>query len=840
MQSMTLGDDLPVLSAIPALKSALSAGRSAVLEAPPGAGKTTMVPLTLKDEGWLSGKSILMLEPRRIAARAAANRMASLLGEKVGATVGYRVRQETRVSAKTRIEVLTEALLTRRLQHDPALEGVGLVIFDEFHERSLDADLGLALTLETKAALNPDLRILVMSATLDGARVAAALGDADVVRSEGRLFPVETLYGPVADMHNPAPAMASAIRRALSESEGSVLAFLPGEAEIRRTEKLLHENALPRGVLVMPLYGNLPFDAQAAAIAPTASGERKIVLATAIAETSLTIPDVRIVVDSGLVRQSRFDAATGMTRLVTERLSLASAEQRRGRAGRTAPGSCYRLWTEESHRALPAYAPPEIMRADLAPLALDLAAWGNADPSAYTLLDQPPAAAFAQSLELLRELEALDTANRITSHGRDMNALGMHPRLSHMLLKGNDMGLGETAATVAGLLSERDILRVPRDRPDCDLRARLHVMAGDAPPPGLEADRGALARARENAKQWMRQLNVDQTGIDADAAGHLLALAYPDRIALRRGLRGSFRLRNGRGAMMTEADALAAEGFLAIGTLDQGVENARVFLAAPISRSEIESMFGDQIEQRRETVWEARSQSVQARQLRLLGALVLEERWQDDASPDDIAAAMLDGIRRLGVAKLPWTDDLRQLQARVGFLRGIEGESTTLPDICDEALSETLEEWLSPFLGGFSRAAQLPKLDLKAALEGHIGWDKMRRLDTEAPTHITVPTGSRLSLDYSSGAPVLEVRLQEMFGEATTPTVARGRVPVMLHLLSPGRRPVQVTRDLAGFWKGSYQDVKKDLKGRYPKHRWPDDPLSAQPTARAKRPGERE
>lgn len=831
---MTLGQDLPVAEAIPALKSALAGGRAAVLEAPPGAGKTTLVPLALLDEPWAGSKSILMLEPRRIAARAAAHRMAEMRGEQPGATVGYRVRHESRVGPATRIEVLTEALLTRRLQHDPELKGVALVIFDEFHERSLDADLALALALECQSALSPDLRLLVMSATLDGDRVAKLLGGAPVIRSSGKLFPVETIYAPHGETRDTGAAVATAIRRALRETTGGVLAFLPGEAEIRSAERALAD--LGSGHLVLPLYGNLAFEAQKAAIAPPPPGLRRIVLATSIAETSLTIPDIRVVVDSGLARGPRFDPASGMTRLVTTRLALSSADQRRGRAGRIAHGYCYRLWSEESHRALPAFSPPEIVVADLAPFALDLAAWGASDPAAYALLDPPPAATYAQALELLRDLDALDAANRITPHGRAMNALGLHPRLAHMILRAKETDDGPTATALAGLLSERDILRPDRDRPDADLRARLHAFErGDT-----RADRGALARARENAKQWSRQASIPRGEFDDSRTGPLLALAYPDRIAQRRGPRGSFRLANGRGALLPIEDALAGEDFLAIGSIDQGGDNARIFLAAPLARADLESLFKARIETRDEVVWDARQQAVAARRITRLGALMLDERKDAAASPEAIRAAMLDGIRQSGLAILPWTDDLRQVQARATLLRKLDGDASDLADLSDAALLETLDDWLSPFLDGVTRASHLQRLDLRAALTARLGWQATRRLDAEAPTHLTVPTGNTLTLDYMSGEPVLAVRLQEMFGEARSPTIARGRIPVTLHLLSPARRPVQVTKDLAGFWARAYADVKKDLKGRYPKHRWPDDPLAAQPTARAKRPGERD
>ena len=805
-----------------------------MLEAPPGAGKTTLVPLALLEESWLRGRSILMLEPRRIAARAAAHRMAELLGEQPGGAVGYRVRHESRVGPATRIEVLTEALLTRRLQHDPELKGVGLVIFDEYHERSLDADLALALALECQGALSPDLRLLVMSATLDGDRVARLLGGAPAIRSQGRLFPIETIYAPASETRDTGAAVAGVIRRALRETEGGILAFLPGEGEIRSAQR--HLDGLSPDHVVVPLYGSLAFEAQKAAITPPPPGVRRIVLATSIAETSLTIPDIRVVVDSGLARGPRFDPASGMTRLVTSRLAVASADQRRGRAGRIAPGVCYRLWSEESHRSLPAYAPPEIAVADLAPFALDLAAWGESNPSGYALLDPPPAAAYAQALELLRELNALDADGRITAHGRAMNALGLHPRLAHMILRGKASGDGPTAAALAGLLSERDVLRPERERPDADLRARLHAFDGGDP----RGDRGALARARENARAWARQAAIPKGRIDDARAGALLALAYPDRIARRRGPRGAFRLANGRGALLPAEDALAGEDFLAVGAVDQGAENARIFLAAPLARAEIERLFPDRIQTRDEVVWDARAQTVAARRVVTLGALTLDERKDESADPEARRSAMLDGVRQLGLAALPWTDDLRQLQARAALLRRLDGDSSDLADISDAALLATLDTWLGPYLDGVTRAAQLARIDLGAALDSRLGWQGVRRVNHEAPARLTVPTGNSHALDYLSGEPVLAVRLQEMFGEARSPAIARGRVPVTLHLLSPARRPVQVTKDLAGFWAGSYADVKKDLKGRYPKHRWPDDPLAAQPTARAKRPGERE
>jgi ATP-dependent helicase HrpB len=764
--------------------------------------------------------------------------MAELHGEMIGKTIGYRVRHDVKVSAATRIEVLTEALLTRRMQHDPGLEGVGLVIFDEFHERSLDADLGLALSLEVQS-INPDLRLLVMSATLDGAKVADVLGNAKIVSSSGRLFPVETIYAPQDDLREVGGAVAAVIRRALREQTGGILAFLPGEAEIRAAERSLRESTLPDGTAIMPLYGSLSFSQQAEAVDPGRSGVRKVVLATAIAETSLTISDVRVVVDCGLSRQPRFDPATGMTRLITTRVSQASAEQRRGRAGRVAPGTCYRLWSEEAQRALLSFTPPEITSADLCPLALDLAAWGNADPAVYAFLDQPPAAAYSNALGLLRLLGAVDREGRITPMGRRMSDIGVHPRLAHMILRGDEMGKGQTACAVAGLLAERDIIRPDRGQPDCDLRLRLMAFDG-SDRIGAPIDRAGLSRARENAKAWARQARVRPGHVDPEAAGPLLALAYPERIAQQRGPRGAFRLRTGRGATMASHDALAGEPFLALGAVDQGKDNARIFLAAPLQRSEIEAAFQDQIEEADETGWDNRSEVVSVRRTRRLGSLILEDRPIEEPVASRITTALLLGIRQIGIERLPWNDELRSLQARASFLKRMDGNALDIVDMSDDVLANEVDKWLEPFLSGITRASQFGRIDLKAALEGRLGWQMLKRLNDFAPTHLEVPSGSRLALDYSSGEPVLAVRLQEMFGALTTPTVANGRYAVTLHLLSPARRPVQITRDLAGFWSRSYQDVKKDLKGRYPKHRWPDNPLEALPTARAKRPGERD
>jgi ATP-dependent helicase HrpB len=814
---------LPIEAALPDLKRTLAASRSAVLEAPTGAGKTTLVPLALLGEPWAAGKKILMLEPRRVAARAAAARMADLLGEKVGETVGYRVRLDTKVSAKTRIEVVTEALLTRRLQSDPELKGVACVIFDEFHERSLNADLGLALTLETQAALNDDLKVLVMSATLDGARVAKLLGDAPIVRSEGRLYPIDTRYAPPLAAARIEQATANVTLRALHDTDGGLLVFLPGEGEIRTVARLLEAEDL-RGATLLPLYGTLTAEQQDRAIRPL-PGTRKIVLATAIAETSLTIEDIRVVIDAGLQRLARYDPATGMTRLVTQRVSLASADQRRGRAGRVAPGICYRLWDEAETRSLTAYTPPEILTSDLAPFALDLALWGERDASRLKLLDPPPASTFAEAQELLKELDAIDADNRITPHGRACAAFGAHPRLAHMMLRAKETGDGATAAALAAILSERDVIRGTKD---ADIRTRLEAFDRGSP----NADRGALARAREQARAWMRALDAKDGSIDMHAAGRLTALAYPERVAKRRGP-ASVRMASGRGATLPETDALAREDYLAIASLDGAGANAKIHQAAPLTLAEIEDLFAAHIETREVCEWSSREKAAIAREEERLHALTLAERPLKKPDAAKLAAAVLTGIRELGLRSLNWTPELEAFRARVKFIRKLEPDAGW-PDLSDEALTHTLEIWLQPFLGSVTRAADFARIDISNALHSLFDWEQKKRLDTLVPTHVEVPSGSHIPIDYADDAPILAVRLQEMFGLADTPTVANGRVPLTLHLLSPARRPVQVTRDLKSFWKNGYPEVKRDLKGRYPKHHWPDDPWTATPTARAK------
>ncbi|HEX8242842.1 MAG TPA: ATP-dependent helicase HrpB [Longimicrobium sp.] len=824
---------LPIEAVLPAVRDALRAGTSAVLQAPPGAGKTTVVPLALLDEPWLDGRKIVMLEPRRLAARAAAGRMAQLLGERVGETVGYRIRMETRVGPSTRVEVVTEGVLTRMLQHDPALEGVGIVIFDEFHERSLHADLGLALTLQSRAVLRDDLRVLVMSATLDGGPIAALLGDAPIVTSAGRAHPVETRWLPRRPDARIEAVTTRAVREALETEDGDVLVFLPGAGEIRRVEEMLSGDGLPRGVRIHPLFGNLAQEAQDAAIRPSPPGQRKVVLATSIAETSLTIEGVGVVVDSGLMRVPRFSPRTGMTRLETVTVSRASADQRRGRAGRLGPGVCLRLWTEAEDAALQPFRPPEILEADLAPLALELAAWGVADPGELQWLDAPPAAAFAQARELLRELGAVDAAGAVTPHGRAMAALPLHPRLAHMLLRAREMRLGATACDLAALLAERDVLRGDGRAPDADVRLRLAALRREGAVGGHGVDHAALHRARAEAKDLRRHLSVGTADVDDEAAGVLLAFAYPDRIAQRRpGTSGRYLLRNGRGAAFPHPQSLSEFPWIVAAELDDAGREGRILVAAPVELVEIERHFASQVVTEDSVAWDDAAGAVRARRVERLGALVLREAPLADPDPERIAAALVEAVRQAGIAALPWTKASAQLRERIAFLHL---QDPSFPDVSDVALTERLEEWLGPHLYGLRKLDEVRRIDLATVLEGMLAWEQRRRLDELAPTHVQVPSGSRIPVDYADAeAPVLAVRLQEVFGWTETPRIAGGRVPLTLHLLSPAHRPVQVTRDLASFWRTGYFEVKKDLKGRYPKHYWPDDPLVAEATARAR------
>ena len=801
------------------------ARNAAVLVAPPGAGKTTRVPLALLGAPWLGGARIVMQEPRRLAARAAARRMAATLGEAVGETVGYRVRLDTRVGPRTRIEVVTDGLFLRMLQDDPSLDGIGCVIFDELHERGLDTDLSFALVREAQTALRDDLRVIAMSATLDPGPVAERLGGAPVVESPGRMFPVATRYLDREPAGRIEETVASTVRRALAEESGSALVFLPGVGEIRRVEERL---ALGADVDVTPLYGDLSPADQDRAIAPSPPGRRKVVLATSIAETSLTIEGVRIVIDAGLMRVPRFSPRSGMARLETVRVSQASADQRRGRAGRLEPGVCYRLWPEAAQRGLLPFTPPEILDADLAPMALELALWG-ANDATLPWLTPPPAASLATARALLADLGALDSAGAITRHGRAMARLGQHPRLAHLVLKGRELGQGRVAALLAAILGERDFLRLPAGQRDVDLRHRVDIALGNQRSGGRD---GALRLIQEQARRLMPRGAADERP-DVAMTGALLALAYPDRIGRRRpGTAGRYLLSGGRGAVLPEGDPMANEEFVVVADLDGSAQDSRIFLAAPVRLDEIEELFADRIVDEEIVHWSEREGAVLARRRRRLGALPLEDKPMGTPDTGKVRTAMIEGIRQMGLGALPWSDDLARWRERVAFLRTLD---EGWPDLSDAALLASLDGWLAPFLDGVSRRGHLVRLDLAAALKSLVPWDRQRELDRLAPTHVEVPSGSRVPIDYGNPAePTLSVRLQEMFGLLDTPRVGGGKVPLTVHLLSPARRPVQVTRDLASFWANGYRAVKAELKGRYPRHYWPDDPLIAEPTARVR------
>jgi ATP-dependent helicase HrpB len=832
---------LPIDEVLPALREALATRHEAVLEAPPGAGKTTRVPLALLNEPWLAGQTILMLEPRRLAARAAAERLASELGEKVGETVGYRIRLDSKVGPKTRIEVVTEGILTRRLQDDPALEGVGLLIFDEFHERSLDADLALALSLNGRELFREDqpLKILLMSATLEGERLAGLLDDAPILRSEGRMYPVVMRWGrPFQPGEFIEPRLVQTILEALNDETGSVLVFLPGQAEIRRVHQQLAD-ALGESpqVLLCPLHGELDLAAQRAAIDPAPPGKRKVVLATNIAETSLTIDGVRVVIDAGLARVPRFDPGSGMTRLDTQRISKASATQRAGRAGRLEPGVCYRLWSQDQHEQLAAYASAEILSADLAGLALQLGRWG-VTPTQLVWLDVPPAAAYAQAQDLLERLGALD-GEALTRHGQAMAELPAHPRIAHLLLRGQALGLADMACDVAALLGERDILRGA----GADLHSRLALLSGEER--AARGAQGGVQRARQLARQYRGYLRgkASEPASDPDHPrwlGALLALAYPDRVAQQRRPGGAeYRLANGRAALFAEADSLMKQAWLVIADLGsrQGQREERIYLAADFDPALFDSVLAEQVRVVDQLDWDEREGVLRAERQRKVGELILSREPLTGLDETARSQALVNLVRRKGLELLPWTPELRQWQARVALLRqldlGSKSESEW-PDVSDAALLKNLEHWLMPYLGKVSRLSHFANLDLSSIVHNLLPWPLPQRLDEQAPHHLSVPSGSSIRLDYSEQPPILAVRLQELFGLSDTPRIAGGRQVVKLHLLSPARRPVQVTQDLANFWRSTYAEVKKDLKGRYPKHYWPDDPLVAEATARIK------
>jgi ATP-dependent helicase HrpB len=825
---------LPIDAALPELTSALRTRDAAVLVAPPGAGKTTRVPLVLAREPWAKDKKLVVLEPRRLAARAAAARMARTLGEPVGETVGYRVRFASNVTRKTRIEVVTEGVFTRMTLADPSLDGVAAVLFDEFHERSLDADLGLALARDLQQGLREELKLLVMSATIDGARVAKLLGEAPVIESLGRAFAVETRYLGRDARARIESEVAGAVLRALRIEAGSVLAFLPGAAEIRRAETLIRERLADPTVDVVALFGALESEVQDRAIAPAPPGRRKVVLATSIAETSLTIEGVRVVVDSGLARVPRYEPDVGLTRLETVRVSRASADQRRGRAGRTEPGVCYRLWDERQTGSLPAANTPEILAADLSGLVLDLAYWGVADPGSLAFLDPPPRAAVAEAKALLIDLGAIDPAGRITEEGKRLRQLPLPPRLARMVVDGAAAGAAVLAANVALVLSERGL-----GGNDVDLAHRLEA---------LRHDRSHRAQeARAMAQRWAEIANTNperaegrepsRTPRASLSPGVLLALAYPDRIARSRGGDGAFLLANGRGGALDPASPLAREPFLAVGEMSGAAAQGRIALAAALALAEIEARFSGRIESGDEIIFDETTGSLRGRRLRRLGAVTLAAEPVKVVANEDAARLLAQGIARIEIARLPWTISLLQWRNRVGFLRRLEGEGW--PDLSNDRLAATAADWLAPAFLGKTSLAALGADELKDAVEALVPWRLRQRLDAEAPTHFAAPSGSSVPIDYDDEeGPKLSIRVQELFGLDRHPAIAGGRAPLVIELLSPAHRPVQVTRDLSGFWRGSYAAVKAEMRGRYPRHPWPDDPIVAPATRRAKRRGE--
>ncbi|MCG8520299.1 MAG: ATP-dependent helicase HrpB [Pseudomonadales bacterium] len=819
---------LPIDNLLPDLLATLNEHTTALLQAPPGAGKTTRVPLALLAADWRGDGKILMLEPRRLAARSAARFMASQLGQRAGETVGYRTRLDTRVSAQTRIEVVTEGILTRLIQNDPALEDYAAVLFDEFHERSLQADLGLALVRESQQALREDLRLLVMSATLDTAPIARVLGDVPVLTSAGRAFPVTEIYRPLPRQGRLLDHVVAVIQEALADQSGSLLVFLPGAGEIRRVAQAL-AGQLPAGVHVAPLYGNLRNDDQDRAIAPAGAGERKIVLATAIAETSLTIEGIRVVVDAGQQRQARFDANSGMTRLVTGRVSRASAEQRKGRAGRVEPGVCYRLWSESDQFGLADFTPPEIQQADLAPLVLELAQWGARSPDDLTWVDAPPRAHWQQAVSLLQWLDLLAADGAITEQGKAARQLGAHPRLAHMMLRGRDWGLARTAAELAALLEDRDLLGPGAG---ADLHSRWQLLRGERRDSRVDGQR--LQALKRVAARWAP---APDSGASAADLGRLLAQAYPDRVARRRpGTSPRYQLSNGRGAALRPDDALAREDWLVAAELDGQAREATIYLAAALDPADLERDLADHMTTVEEAIWDDHRGRVVARRQTRLGRLVLAETALPDPSPEQVVAGLLAAVREKGLASLPWNDNARQLRARLRLLHSRWPDEW--PAMDDTSLLDALDTWLAPFLVGVKSWGQLQQVALVPALLSLLDYPRQQQLAELAPAALSIPTGQNVTLDYTTDhGPVLAAKLQALFGWTTTPTVARGEVPVVIHLLSPARRPLAVTSDLASFWRNGYVEVRKDMRGRYPKHPWPEDPLTAEAKQGTKKQG---
>ena len=816
----------PIDDVLPQLGETFQTTNNVVLSAPTGAGKTTRVPISLLASKWMTGKKLIMLEPRRLAARRAAEYMAAQLGEPVGQTVGYRIRGEAVVSKNTRIEVVTEGILTQLLQHEPELTNIALVIFDEFHERSIHADLGLALTLDVQEHLRTDLRILVMSATLDNIAVASLFGNAQIVESAGFLYPIMTIYARFISDKPIETRMVDNLVRALGEQEGDILAFLPGQKEIRRVANLLWEKHLPTDVIIHSLFGDASYEQQSAALSPAPAGKRKIILSTSVAETSLTIDGVRVVIDSGLVRTAHFDVRRGMSGLVTVPVSKAVTDQRRGRAGRLQPGICYRLWTEAEHGLLPDYPQPEIKTADLAPLVLHLVQWGTPTGSSLRFLDPPPEAHMTQARTLLEALGALDHLGKLTAHGKAMTELPLHPRFASMILRGKELHYGALACDIAALLEERDILAGRKDI-DIDLASRLHSLYQK-----YKGDKGTIERIISQSKR-LRQLvgtRSESNTIQENAPGILLALAYPERIARRRE-NGSYRyqMASGTACVLPKGSLLAREEFLAIGEVDGIGTEVRVYLAAPLVKKDVQRVFADSIIEEEEIRWSTNDEVVIARTVSRLGAIIISEQ-SIDLHGEKVVSAMIEGIRLMGLDCLPWDKETRALQQRVEWLKKNVPSLEGLPDFSNTSLLDSMEIWLSPFLDGCWKRGQLAKLSMLTMLKSQLSHALLQRIDSLAPSHLKLPSGSHIAIDYSAEQPVLAVRLQELFGQKETPKICGGKVQVLVHLLSPAHRPLAVTQDLHSFWNKTYPEIRTQLRSRYPKHFWPEDPLTAKPT----------
>ena len=821
----TMKIDLPINNVLPALIDAVRTAPCVVLSAAPGAGKTTRVPIALLRAGFIAGR-IIMLEPRRLAAVRAAQYMALQLGEKVGETVGYRIRGDNRVSSRTRIEVVTEGILARLIQNDPELTGIGLIIFDEFHERSLHADLGLALARDVQKNWRDNLKILVMSATLDGVAVSTLLDNAPIIDSAGRSYPVDIFYCPLAKNTFIENHTAQIVLRALQEQKGDILVFLPGQREIRRVQTLLENNAAIEDIKIHALYGEATGAQQQSALQHDRNGARKIILSTSIAETSLTIDGVTVVVDAGLVRTVRFDPRRAMAGLVTVNVSKATADQRAGRAGRQQAGACYRLWSESQHNALARFPVPEILQSDLIPLSLELAAWG-AGESPLAFLDTPPLAHMQQAQEVLQKLGALDDSFRITTHGRAMADLPLHPRYAHMLLRAREHGFGALACDVAALLEERDLLR--NAERDADFYSRWQALKQ-----GGAADNSARERVKQQAVRLRKLIEVKDDGVTHDEKlGLMLALCYPERVARKRDARGErWQLASGIGATLLSGSSLANNEWIAVADLDGEGRDARIFLAAAIDAEDLAIFLPEQFFSGEETIWSTQEEAVLAREVKRFGAIVFSEKPLL-ARGNKVIAALCKGLRNLGWQALPLPNNVQKWLARARWLQA-KNLMENFPDFSEKTLMETLEQWLAPFLEQVSRRSQLAQVDWSNALLSRLDYTQQQHLEQLAPTYFVVPTGTRVELDYSGEQPVLAVKLQEIFGVQETPRIASGKIPVLVHLLSPKRSPLAVTQDLASFWQNAYKDVRKDMRGQHPKHYWPENPLEAEPTRRTK------